>query len=143
MKLTLTNNQNHPVPIMSDQGEGFADELQPSQAYELDRSETVFVIGNKPNVTEQITTGLAAIAATVKRMVATWQGRNNSTTSHEAAAVNVTIINHDEKDVRVILGDGTTDATAAGQGARYEAIAWGYVELRELGGAPQQGATPN
>lgn len=133
MKLTLTNNQTHPVPLISDQGEGFAEELQPSQAYEFDMPYTVAIIGNKPSVTEQITTGLGVIAETVKRIVAAWQGGNNSVAAHESAAVNVTIINNGEKSVRVILGDGTTDATVAGQGERFEATAWGYVELRELG----------
>jgi hypothetical protein len=133
MKLTLTNNQNHAVPLMSDQGDGFAVELPPSEAYEFDGPYTVAVIGNKPSVTEQIKTGVAVIAETVKRIVAAWQGHNNSTTSHEGAAVNVTIINNGEKAIRVVLGDGTKDATVPGQGERYEATAWGYVELRELG----------
>jgi hypothetical protein len=121
------------VPLISDQGEGFADELQPSQAYEFDRSETVLIIGNKPSVTEQITQGVKTIAKTVKALIAAWQGHNNVAPQSTGANVNVTIINHGEKSIRVILGDGTTDATVAGQGERYEATAWGYVEVRELG----------
>ena len=69
----------------------------------------------------------------MKKLITAWQGNNNSVTSHEGAAVNVTIVNNGEKSIRVILGDGTTDATVGGQGERYEATAWGYVELRELG----------
>ena len=133
MKLTLTNNQNHAVPIMSAEDKGFADELPPSEAYNFDGPTTVLIIGNKPSVTEQIEQGLKTIAATVKKLLTAWMAKNNSLALPEGAAVNVTIINNGEKAVRVILGDGTTDATVAGQGERYEATAWGYVELRELG----------
>lgn len=132
MNLTLTNNQNHPVPIMSTQGNGFATALPPSEPYTFDREDTVAVIGNKPDTGEQIAQGFATLAATVRTLIAAWQGQNAATTASEGAAVNVTIENNGEKSVRVILGDGLTDATVAG-GARYDATAWGYIELRELG----------
>ena len=47
MKLTLTNNQNHAVPIMSAEDKGFADELPPSEAYNYDGPNTVLVIGEQ------------------------------------------------------------------------------------------------
>ena len=136
MKLTITNNQNHAVPIMSTDGEGFVESLEPSQPYELDNEIQVLIIGNKPSVTEQIETAFKRLGATAKALITAWQGRNNQVSTADGN-VACTIENKgEEKAVRVILGDGVTDHNVA-PGERYEATAWGYLELRELGNVQQ------
>jgi CTP:molybdopterin cytidylyltransferase MocA len=133
VNLTLTNEASSSVPIMSADGEGFADVLEPGTPYSANVEDAqVIIIGNKPSVTEQITQGVQTIAKTVKAIVAKWQGNNNAQPHTTDANVAVAIKNDGEKNVRVILGDGVNELTVAA-GEEVHATAWGYLELREMG----------
>lgn len=138
MNLILTNEASHSVPIMSADGDGWADVLEPNTPYSLGRDDEtqVVIIGNKLSVTEQITQGLKTAARTLKTIIEAWQNRNNQLGSAADSNIRVAIKNDGEKAVRVILGDGINDLTVAA-GEEVHATAWGYLELRELGNVQQ------
>lgn len=148
MNLTLTNNGPWAVPVISTDDDGYAESLEPNYPLQVDNDDVlVLIVGNKPSVTEQIQQAADTIADFVKDIVTAWQENNNKATSSDEASVKVAIKNDGENAVRCILGDGVTDTTIE-PGATYDATAWGYVELRELGHVPgtddpaqQQGQT--
>jgi len=133
MILTLTNQAAHAVPIMSTDEGGWSASLEPGVSWALPYIDSsVVIIGNKPSVTEQIQQGLATIAKTVKALIATWQAHNNNLNEASEAGVKVAITNGGTQAVRVILGDGVHDYSVS-PNETYQAQAWGYLELRELG----------
>lgn len=131
MQLTLTNNLGDPVPVMSTDEGGWAESLEPGLPLTLDHTGSdVVIVGDKPDVIEQIQQGVAVIGTVVRDLLTQIAGRRGATVPLDSVAV--TIANHGEKAVRCILGDGTTDHDIQ-PGEIYDAGARGYIELRELG----------
>jgi len=146
MNLTLTNTGAVAVPVASTDEGGWVDALEPNVGYEVNRPNTsVIIIGNKPDVQEQLQQAASIMSELAKKLLTAIAGRkeNVGDTPIVAETVSVDIRNNSSSDaVRVILGDGVTDVTVQ-HGAIQNCTAPGYLELRELGQAPQQGGTPD
>ena len=133
MYLNLTNNSGIELPIMSADEGGWVKTLPPGQSTALSHVDSdVVIIGNKPSVSEQIAQGVKTIAKTVAAVLRAWQDHNSAQPTAADSTVRVAIENTGEKAVRVILGDGVNDYQVQ-PGETYQASAWGYLELRELG----------
>lgn len=141
MKLSLTNNTNEPEAIV-DPGGTWADALMPNTPLNVDNDSTVLVIGDKPDVREQLQQAAQTFTGMVKQALTLIAGRKqHARAASKAEQVSTTILNRGAQAVRVILGDGTTDTTIAPGGSQLCSAA-GYLEVRELAGTPQQGGTP-
>lgn len=133
MQLSLTNNTQEPEAIAAPDG-SFADALTPGTPYDFSNDAAqVLVIGDKPDVREQLQQAAGVLSGIAKHLLTLIAGRKQQA---QAANVNetvdVTILNRGAKSIRVNLGDGVTDQQVdAGQSATVRAL--GYVELRELG----------
>ena len=141
MYLTLTNNSGAELPMMSTDEGGWVETLPAGVAKALSHVDSdVVIIGHKPSVAEQLRTGAAVLARTVATLISAWQSHNSAQATAADATVRVAIENTGEKMVRVLLGNGTSDYAVA-PGETYQASAFGYLELRELGdvvGDPNQ-----
>jgi hypothetical protein len=126
MKLTITNTGTVPTTLAA---EDLAIGLDPGESTDIDGAEAA-VYGPKPGVIDQF----KRVGAIIKSLAS---GKAPSIVDD----VSATIRNCGTNPVRVILGDGTTDTTIPAGGS-YSASA-AYLELRELGIAPQQGGTPD
>jgi hypothetical protein len=126
MKITLTNTGTTPTTLA---GDDLAIGLDPGETTDVDGAQ-VLVYGPKPGVVDQF----KRVGAILKSLAS---GKAPSTVVH----VSATIVNCGTNPIRVILGDGTTDSNVQ-PGGTYSASA-DYLELRELGLAPQQGGTPD
>lgn len=146
MNLTLTNTGAVAVPVASTDEGGWVDALEPNIGYEVNRpGTTVIVVGDKPDVREQLQQAASIMSTLAQKLLTAIAGRkeNVGETPIVAETVSVDIRNNSSSNaVRVILGDGTTDMTIQ-HGAIQNCTAKGYLELRELGSAPQQGGTPD
>jgi hypothetical protein len=130
MKLTLTNTAETPVPMMSEDDGGWVEALEPHTPFDLDRDDTdVAIIGDKPGALE----AFKVMGAMVKALLTAWRGPQPDPKTAVNPMVVVTIENNGEKPVRVILGDPTNDPHVE-PGDSLDAMAKGYIELRELGG---------
>jgi hypothetical protein len=139
MKLVLTNKSPISVPLYSDAGRGLAYSLTPGVPFDLNNVDAdVLYIGEVPSVLGNIQEGLETFFEILKNVVTKWKVEADK----DDLAIEVEIRNDGEHDVRVILGDGVTDRHVA-PGTTYLAKSKGYLELRELGHAPQQGGTPD
>jgi len=134
VNLSLTNTTQEPETIAAPDG-SFADALTPGTPYDLNNAAEVLVIGDKPDVREQLQQAASVITGVVKHLLMLIAGRKQQQ-QYAAELVDVTILNRGEKAVRVILGDGTTDVEIEpGESTRCKAL--GYLELRELGDLDQ------
>src|SRR4030095_7022233 len=138
MQVRLTNTSSAAVPIVVPSEDGYAEAINPQQPYDLDDPDIdVVIVGDKPDLREQLTEGLSVLKDTVIALVTTWRDRVQPNPQlMTPPVVQITIENKGEQAVRAILGDGTTDYTVA-PGTSYEAEAKGYIELRELGNVNQ------
>jgi hypothetical protein len=101
------------------------------------------IIGMRPDLLDQFEQGIKALATVVKTVLEAIVGRKKQArAAGQADEVSMSISNHGGADVRVILGDGVTDVTLV-PGTTQSFTADGYLELRELGHAAQQGGTPD
>ena len=144
MNLVITNHATVPVPVLSSDEGGWHESAMPQIPLTITRDETNdLIIGDKPGVSEQIAEGLGVVVTVIKEALARIHARPKviSENAAETADINVVIGNNGPNHVRVILGDGQTDAQVA-PGTNYQAMCQGYVEVRELGLAPAQGETP-
>jgi hypothetical protein len=131
MKLKLTNQTSSALPIMSTDEGGWADVLQPNTPYTLTHNASdVIIIGDKPDVREQIEQGIATIGAVAREIINAFKSRLGGRAG--APMVSAIIENDGDKSVRVILGDGVSD-WVVNPGEMYPASAHAYLELRELG----------
>lgn len=142
MYLTLTNTTNEPEAIGTPDGD-FVDVLQTQTPYDFHQDEVdVLLIGDKPTVREQFETAFQRMGSVARHLLTLIAGRKkHAVDAGRPELVNVAIANHGANAVRVILGDGTTDITIE-PGQTQACSAAGYLELRELGHAAQQGGTP-
>lgn len=134
MDIVISNRSNEAIPVVSTDEGGWCEMAEPGTPLTVSKELTNdLVIGDKPDVSEQIESGLGIAAKALRAFVA-W--RNDGTKPSQRAAtldqVNVVITNNGDNFVRVILGDGVTSNDVA-PGVSYEAHAPGYVEVRELG----------
>lgn len=128
MKLTITNIGAVSTAIL---GASVSTSLDPQESVDIDTPDTVLVYGDKPGVREQFATAFERLKQLFNREV-----------PENTSIVQASIANHGSESVRLILGDGTTDETLeAGQSFNFMAPV--YIEMRELGNAPQQGGTPD
>lgn len=138
MRLTLTNLGNEPEVVAAPDG-SYTEALQPRVAVDIDgEALDVLIIGDKPDVREQIKTAGATLRALLEAIFA------RKTAAPQTEVVQVIIANHGGDAVRVIQGDGKTEQTVA-PGSQKTLSAPGYLELRELGGvavAPGQVEAP-
>jgi len=140
MQLSLTNNTDEPE-VIADPGGTWADALTPNTPYDMDNGLTVVIIGDKPDVREQLEQAASVLTGITKHLVSLIAGRRaHAQAINKPEYVSTTILNRGGQPVRVILGDGTTDVTINPGGSKVCA-AGGYLELRELSGAPQEGGT--
>ena len=137
MFLSITNLSQQPEPVVATHGAEWGDVLAPQTELQVDQAEAdVIIVGDKPSVLEQIGEGVKRIAG----LLAALQHRRDERDAGTEGVVHVRITNRGNDAVRVILGDGVTDETLDPSAtAEYESD--GYLELRELGHAPQQGGT--
>jgi hypothetical protein len=130
MNLSLTNTGNITVPIIA--GE-WADVLPTNAPFTFDRADLVAVIGDKPGVRDQFERAFDVLSDTAKALLEAFQNRTRpDMPTDDTLMVTVMIHNLGTNAVRVILGDGVTDATVA-PGTTYAGTGRGYLELRELG----------
>jgi hypothetical protein len=143
MQLSLTNNTDEPEIIGTPDG-SWTDALTPGTSYDLDNEAAgVVIIGDKPDVREQFAQAASTLTGMVRHLVDLVAGRKQQAeAAHKVEQVSVTILNRGAEAVRVILGNGTTDTTIRPGGSQ-TCMAPGYIEIRELGHAPQQGGTPD
>jgi len=143
MKLTITNTGSQAEAIYSPPAD-WTDAIEAGATFEVTGdADDVVIIGIKPGVLETFEQGVKAIAGAVKTVLEAIVGRKKQArAAGQADDVSMSISNHGGADVRVILGDGVTDVTLV-PGTTQSFTADGYLELRELGHAPQQGGTPD
>jgi hypothetical protein len=134
MNIVITNRANEPVSVLSTDEGGWHEEVQPGEPLTLYRVDTdVIIIGDKPGVSEQIKEGLGVVKKVVDAVRETLHAKPKpKSTLPEQPMIHVLLTNNGPNSVRVILGDGKT-ASDVPTGVTYEAIAPGYVEVRELG----------
>jgi hypothetical protein len=155
MYLTLTNTGDEPeiaagltsggisLSGFSRGGTAWTEVLEPGEPLDSTTDVQIVVIGDKPSVRTQIEQGLATATEAVKELADAIRDRRRPAISGDGPPhVSVTIANHGGNTVRVILGDGVNDTTIQ-PGQSVACTAPGYLELRELGNAPQQGGTPD
>jgi hypothetical protein len=139
MFLSITNLSQQLEPIVATHGAEWAHVLEPQTELQVDEGAVdVIIVGDKPSVLEQLGEGVKRIAG----LIAAIQHRRDARDAGTEAIVHVRITNRGNDAVRVILGDGVTDETLD-PSATVEYESDGYIELRELGHAPQQGGTPD
>lgn len=119
--------------------------LEPGVPFESNSEQSIVIIGDKPSVREQIEQGLATAGAALRELYDAIRERRKPQISGEPLPkISVTLTNHGENAIRVILGDGVTDVQVA-PGTTSELEAPGYLELRELGlvQQPHNAGTPD
>jgi L-fucose isomerase-like protein len=134
MNIVITNRANEAVPVLSSDEGGWAEVVEPGTPLTIFRENTdVIIIGDKPDVSEQIKEGLGVVKKAVDKVRETLTAKpKDKGTMPTTDEVNVVIGNNGPNFIRVILGDGKT-ASDVPVGISYEAKAKGYVEVRELG----------
>jgi hypothetical protein len=155
MYLTLTNTGDEPeiaagltsggisLSGISRGGTAWTEVLDPGEPLDTANEVQIVVIGDKPSVRTQVEQGLATATEAVKELADAIRDRRRPAISGEGPPpVSVNIANHGGNAIRVILGDGVNDTTIP-PGKSASCTAPGYLELRELGSAPQQGGTPD
>jgi hypothetical protein len=143
MNLTLTNTTAEPEAIGSPDGD-FTDVLQPQTPYEFRKDEiSVLVIGDKPDVREQFAAAAERLGSVLKGLILIIAGRKkHAVDAGHPEHVQTAIANHGANAVRVLLGNGTSEQTIQ-PGTTVVLTAEGYLEVRELGIAHEQGGTPD
>jgi len=133
MQLVLTNHGTRPVPIMSSQDKGWADALPADEPYVLDRPDTVVIVGDKPDFLDELKDALESFVLFVKKILLVWRTPSvNPQGVAEPNKVDLAIDNQGKNAVRVILGSNVSDFELQ-PGNVYVAIAYDYIEIRELG----------
>jgi hypothetical protein len=142
MNLVISNRGNEAVPVMSTDEGGWCESALPGEPLTLTKDKTNdLVIGDKPDVSEQIRQGLGVAAKALKEILHL-RKPTPQTTGAALPEVNCIIGNNGPNTIRVILGDGQSDAEVA-PGVNYSASAPGYIEIRELGLVNEPGGTPD
>lgn len=143
MKLTLTNQGAEALPIYAPKND-WADALFEGVPMSIDDDTVVLIIGDKPDVRDQLEQAAHVLSEVARRVIdaVTNRVKPDTSTAPLPAKVTVLIENTGLSAVRVLLGNGTDDFEVAA-GDTETCIAAGYLELRELGHAPQQGGTPD
>jgi hypothetical protein len=147
MNLVLTNQTSTELPVMSKDEGGWCEVLPPNGMLTVQHTNSdVIIIGDKPDVTDVLKKTVKSVGALLKKLKDRIDGDaatpKKGTPPPSLQDVSVLIGNNGQQPIRVILGDGVTDKTVE-PSASYEARAGGYIEIRELGDAPQQGGTPD
>jgi hypothetical protein len=127
MKLVIKNTGTVQTTVAS---EDLAIGLDPGEEATIDSDSGVVVYGPKPGVVDQF----KKVASLLKSLVHGQKPASN-------VNVSAVITNCGTSSVRIIKGDGVTDETLA-PNTSFSGSAM-YLELRELGNAPQQGGTPD
>lgn len=143
MQLTITNLGADSEAISSPNGD-WAAAIDAGSSFDVtEEKDDVVIVGIKPDLVDVFEQGFQALGEVAKKILATIVGRKKQLRdTGQADEVKLSLSNHGARDVRVILGDGKTDVTVA-PGTTRLVTAEGCIELRELGNAPQQGATPD
>jgi len=146
MKTTITNLGTVDLPIASSDNGGFVTTLKPGMPYTVDDTKIVTAtIGDNPPFLEDLQKSLSGVAKKVKELVMFW--RHAQPEPHGGApapaAVQVRLVCLDAGGLRVLQGDDRDLDHDMVMSETFEAKASNYVELRQLGNAPQQGGTPD
>jgi hypothetical protein len=144
MFVTLTNNTDTPVPVMSKDENGWAYMLLPNEPYTFDKPETkTVIIGEKPGFLASIRETLRDFVTMVMQLLEAWKGKKDDEQAENGQEptskpsgtsgmiVAVTVMNESKTDLRVVEG-GLVHATDLQPGDSLAAEAFSYVELREL-----------
>lgn len=132
MNLSLTNTTDDPEAIADPKGT-WADALMPNTPLDMDNDLQVVIVGDKPDVREQLEQAGQVVTGLVKNLLTLISGRKkHAVDANKVEVVSVNILNRGAQAVRVILGDGTTDVEIAPGGSKLCSAA-GYLEVRELG----------
>lgn len=142
MKLTITNKGDEAEAVTAPDG-SYASVLEVDAPVTLSNDQDVLIVGDKPDVREQFARAghvLAQVGRSIYEAIVNRKNKSLDEGAPEIIAISIT--NAGTNAVRCILGDGETDETLdAGDTLDLQAI--GYIELRELGHAPEQGGTPD
>jgi hypothetical protein len=139
MNIVLTNHMSYPVPVMTSDEGGWCESAAPGVPLTIAGDEGVIIVGDKPNVSENILEGLHTALEALKAFIKLQKPKKDG---EAVENLSFTIGNNGPNAIRVILGDGTTDEEVP-PGMNYSARSPGYIEIRELGLAPAQGGTPD
>jgi hypothetical protein len=132
MNLSLTNNTDEPEVIGTPDG-SWAGALTPNTPLDFNSDATVLVIGDKPEMREQLERAAGTLSGVVKHLLTLVFGRKQQAeASAVVEVVSVTVLNRGAQPVRVILGEGVADLVIE-PGASTLCFARGYLEMRELG----------
>ncbi len=132
MFLTLNNKTANNIVVASEDEGGWVEALRPNEPEVISRpGSDVIIIGDKPDVIDNIRQGLRTLSTLVLNLLAALVDRR-SRGGVAPEPLEVEITNKGSRPVRVILGDGVTDYELASD-ETYLASAAGYIELRELG----------
>src|SRR4030095_5535016 len=132
MKLSLLNKGTESVLVVDSDG-NIVDALEPQLPYEIDDPATVLVIGDKPDLREQLAQAKDVLSKVAQKIIAAISGRvSPSLQGSVSETITVSVRNSGGETVRAIRGDGKTDMTIA-PGSTQDVMSMGYIELRELG----------
>lgn len=133
MKLVLTNVGGYPTTFVSGEASYILNVNEPLTVEDEDQTA---IIGDKPNIREQLQQAKEALQDVGKRIIDTIFRRRETKERFDPDgapdAVQVVIQNNGQNAIRAILGDGQTEVQVEA-GFSYRATAPGYIELRELG----------
>jgi len=135
MKAVLTNLGSVPVPASSTEGDGFVAELLPQEPYTLDNDSVgVLLIGDNPDMREDLFETFKNVADFFARIVTFWRDNERKVGTKQRPVVNVRVQNTmPEHGLRVRQGDDVNLDIEIAAGTTGEANGANYVELRELG----------
>jgi hypothetical protein len=139
MNIVLTNQMTYPVPVMTKDDGGWCQTAEPGVPLTESGDAHVIIVGNKPDVSEQILEGLHTALDVLKAFI---HLQKPKAAGEPVPSLSFMIGNNGPNPIRVILGDGQTDAEVA-PGVTYIAHAPGYIEIRELGLVNEPGGTPD
>lgn len=145
MNLILVNKTQTDLPVMSKDEGGWCETLTAGGTMTVPYvNSDVIIVGDKPDVTDVVKKTVEVAGKLAKKLKDWMAGQTNPKKGDpsQTTSMTVEVMNDGPQPIRVILGDGVTDHEIA-PGVTYIAIAPGYIEIRELGDAPQQAGTPD
>lgn len=136
MKLRVENRSAIAVPITA-RGEDWVVEVSPTSFTTIDKPGDVWTVGAKPSILEGIAHGVETILKALRAFIT-----QRDLLDDKGVALELVIENQGTSAVRIVPGEVVNESELApGQSTTVNAV--DYVELRELGNAPQQGGTPD
>ena len=128
MKINIANRSAIEVPV-SAKGEDWLETIAPNQSRSIDRPGDVWIVGAKQGIVENIKDSLGVLARFITQREQ--EGR---------VSLELVVNNEGKSAVRMIPGNVSNESELP-PGTSTTVSALDYVELRELGNAPQMAGT--